>query len=75
MTVPLTPEQIENAIKQIRQGKEVNQQNQIPEMEQPQENTKDMPDEREELDAETMQRQTSKTDKQRQTKTMQNKIG
>ena len=54
MTVPLTPEQIENAIKQIRQGKEVNQQNQNPEMEQPQENAKDMPDEREELDAETM---------------------
>ena len=49
----LTPEQIENTIKQIRQGKEVNQQNQIPEMEQLQENTRDMPEEREELDAET----------------------
>ena len=49
----LTPEQIENTIKQIRQGKEVNRQNQIPEMEQLQENTRDMPEEREELDAET----------------------
>ena len=49
----LTPEQIENAIKQIRQGKDVNQQNQSPEMEQPQENAGDMPEEREELDAET----------------------
>ena len=49
----LTPEQIENTIKQIRQGKEVNRQNQTPEMEQLQENTRDMPEEREELDAET----------------------
>ena len=49
----LTPEQIENAIKQIRQGKDVNQQNQSPEMEQPQGNAGDMPEEREELDAET----------------------
>ena len=49
----LTPEQIENTIKQIRQGKEVNQQNQNPEMEQPQENTRVMLKEREELDVET----------------------
>ena len=49
----LTPEQIENTIKQIIQGKEVNQQNQNPKMEQPQENTRDMLEEREELDAET----------------------
>ena len=48
----LTPEQKENTIKQIRQGKEVNQQNQNLEMEQPQENKRDMPEEREELDAE-----------------------
>ena len=49
----LTSVQIENTIKQIRQGKEVNQQNQNPEMEQPQESARDMPEEREELDAET----------------------
>ena len=49
----LTLEQIENTIKQIRQGKEINQQNQNPEMEQPQENTRDMSEEREELGAET----------------------
>ena len=49
----LTPEQKEKTIKQIRQGKEVNLQNQNPEMEQPQENTRDMPEEREELDVET----------------------
>ena len=49
----LTPEQIQNTIKHIRQGKEVHQQNQYPEMEQPQENTRDMPEEKEELDAET----------------------
>ena len=49
----LMPEQIENTIKQIRHGKEVNQQNQNPEMEQPHENTRDMSEEREELDAET----------------------
>ena len=49
----LTPEQIENTIKQIRKGKKVNQQNQNPEMEQSQENTRDMPEEREEPDAET----------------------
>ena len=49
----LTPEPIENTIKQIRQVKEVNQQNQNPEMEQPQENTRDMPEQRKELDAET----------------------
>ena len=48
----LTPEQKENTIKQIRQGKEVNQQSQNTEMEQPQENKRDMPEEREELDAE-----------------------
>ena len=63
----LTPEQIENAIKQIKQGKEVSQQNQNPEMEQPQENTRDMSEEREE--AEEILRQIiqikniSKTDK------------
>ena len=34
----VTPEQIENTIKQIGQGKEVNQQNQNPEMEQYQNN-------------------------------------
>ena len=49
----LTLEQIENTIKQIRQGKEINQQNQNPEMEQPQENTRDISEEREELGAET----------------------
>ena len=49
----LTPQQIQNTIKQIRQGKEVNQQNQNPEMEQPQENTRDMPKERQDIDAET----------------------
>ena len=49
----LTPEQKEKTIKQIRQEKEVNLQNQNPEMEQPQENTRDMPEEREELDVET----------------------
>ena len=49
----LKREQIENTIKQIRQGKEVNQQNQNPEMEQPHENTSDMSEEREELEAET----------------------
>ena len=49
----VTPEQIENTIKQIRQGKEVNQQNQNPEMEQYQKNSRDIPEEREELDAET----------------------
>ena len=31
----LTPEQTENKVRQTRQGKEVNQQNQNPEMEQP----------------------------------------
>ena len=46
-------EKIENTIKQVRQGKEVDQQNQNPEMEQPQENTRDMAEEMEELDAET----------------------
>ena len=49
----LTSEQIENTIKQIRQGKEVNQQNQNPEMQQPQESARNMLEEREELDAET----------------------
>ena len=49
----LTPQQIQNTIKQIRQGKEVNQQNQNPEMEQPQENTRDMPKERQDIDSET----------------------
>ena len=49
----LSPEQIENTIKQTRRGEEVNQQNQNPEMEQPQESTRDMPEEREEFDAET----------------------
>ena len=49
----LTSEQIENTIKQIRQGKEVNQQNQNPEMQQPQESARIMLEEREELDAET----------------------
>ena len=36
----LTPEQIENTIKQIRQGKKVNQQYQNPKMEQPEENAR-----------------------------------
>ena len=36
----LTPEQIENTIKQIRQRKKVNQQYQNPKMEQPQENAR-----------------------------------
>ena len=49
----LTAEQIENTIKQIRQGKEVNQQNQNSEMEQLQGNTRDMLEEKKELDAET----------------------
>ena len=49
----LTSVQIENTIKQIRQGKEVNQQNQNPEMQQPQESARNMLEEREELDAET----------------------
>ena len=49
----VTPEQIENTIKQIRQGKEVNKQNQNPEMEQYQKNSRDIPEEGEELDAET----------------------
>ena len=49
----LTPEQTENIIKQIRHGKEVNQQNQNPEMEQPQESARDMPEEKEELETET----------------------
>ena len=49
----LTPQQIQNTIKQIRQGKEVNQQNQNLEMEQPQENTRDMPKERQDIDSET----------------------
>ena len=49
----LSPEQIENTIKQTRRGEEVNQQDQNPEMEQPQESTRDMPEEREEFDAET----------------------
>ena len=49
----LTPEQIENTVKQIRQKKKVNQQNQNTEMKQPQQNTRDTPEEREELDAET----------------------
>ena len=49
----LSPEQIENTIKQTRRGEEANQQNQNPEMEQPQESTRDMPEEREEFDAET----------------------
>ena len=49
----LTPKQIENTIKQFRQKKEVNQQNQNPEMEQLQENARDMPEKREDLDAET----------------------
>ena len=43
----LTPGKIENPVKQIRQGKEVNQQNQNPEMEQPQENARGMPEEME----------------------------
>ena len=49
----LTPEQIENTVKRIRQKKKVNQQNQNTEMKQPQQNTRDTPEEREELDAET----------------------
>ena len=49
----VTPEHIENTIKQIRQGKEVNQQNQKPEMVQYQKHSRDMPEDREELDAET----------------------
>ena len=49
----LAPEAIENTIKHIRLWKEVQQQNQNSEMEQLQENTRDMPEEREELDAET----------------------
>ena len=49
----LTAEQIENTIKQIRQGKKVNQQNQNSEMEQLQGNTRDMLEEKKELDAET----------------------
>ena len=49
----LTPEKKEKTIKQIRQEKEVNLQNQNPEMGRPKENTRDMPEEREELDAET----------------------
>ena len=49
----LTPKQIENTIKQFRQKKEVNQQNQNPEMEQLQENARDMSEKREDLDAET----------------------
>ena len=49
----LAAEAIENIIKHIRLRKEVQQQNQNSEMEQLQENTRDMPEEREELDAET----------------------
>ena len=44
----LTPEQIANTIKQMRQRKEVSQQNQNPEMEQSQQNTRNMSEERQE---------------------------
>ena len=47
------PQQIENTINQIREGQAVNQQNQNPEMKQPEKNTSDTPEEREELDKET----------------------
>ena len=52
-TENLIPEQIENTIKQFRKGEEVHQKNQNHEMEQPQESTRDIPEEREESDAET----------------------
>ena len=52
----LTPEELESTFKQIRQGKEVNQQNQHHEMEQPQQNARRMAEKRKELDVETKKR-------------------
>ena len=49
----LTLKQIENTINQIRQGKDRDQQNRNPERKHSQENTRNMPEKMEELDAET----------------------
>ena len=49
----LTLKQIENTINQIRQEKDVNQQNRNPESKHSQEKTRNMPEKMEGLDAET----------------------